>query len=108
LANNFANMQEEALRRAREMYSRGRSANQTAQNQSVKPPPINTSAEGKKDIKSVNQSKNIPPHTAAKNRDMLEFLLKDPDKTIILALLILLSGEKTDSSLIFALMYLLM
>ena len=99
-------MQEEALRRAREMYSRGRNINQ-AQNPAVKQTPANAFTEGKKEERNLNQKNNAPLHNIPKNRDMLEFLLKDPDKTIILALLILLSGEKTDSSLIFALMYLL-
>ena len=105
MANNFANMQEDALRRAREMYSRGRNINQGPQNSGVNSVPINTREEKEKN--NVKQSKNPPNNITHKNRDMLEFLLKDPDKTIILALLILLSSEKTDSSLIFALMYLL-
>ena len=106
MANNFANMQEDALRRAREMYSRGRNVNHI-QNPAAKQTPTNTFKDEKAEVKSLNQSKNPPINNIPKNRDMLEFLLKDPDKTIILALLILLSGEKTDSSLIFALMYLL-
>ena len=108
MANNFANMQEDALRRAREMYSRGRSVNQNTQNIAVNKAPSNTDSEVKKEARSINQSKNTRIRPSPQNRDMLEFLLKDPDKTIILALLILLSGENTDSSLIFALMYLLM
>jgi len=37
---------------------------------------------------------------------MLDFLLKDSEKTLILVLMLILLEEKTDSSLIFALMYL--
>jgi hypothetical protein len=37
----------------------------------------------------------------------LDLLLKDPERTLILALLLILTEEKADSSLIFAMMYLL-
>lgn len=38
----------------------------------------------------------------------LDFLLKDSEKTLILVLMLILLEEKTDSSLIFALMYLVL
>lgn len=37
----------------------------------------------------------------------LDFLLKDQERTLILALLLILTEEKADSSLLFAMMYLL-
>lgn len=92
MANNFVNMQEDALKRAREMHQRGKN-NLSIPQKATEPP-------GENKMQKQNGSK--------KKGDMLEFLLSDPDKTIILALLIILSSEKTDSTLIFALLYLLM
>ena len=41
-------------------------------------------------------------------QDLLGALFQDKDRTLILALLVLLSGEGSDHTLLFALMYLLM
>ena len=93
MPEDYFNMQKDALRRAKEMYSRGKY--NTPLNQ------IN-----KEKIEFSNKEIEKTANSKPKN-DMLSFLLKDKDKTIILALLILLSSEKTDMSLMFALMYLL-
>lgn len=97
--NNFANMHADAVRRAREMYSRSRS---------FEAKPQNERAEKLTEEKNM-QNKPLQPQKQKdiRNKDLFEILLKDPDKTIILALMIILSSEKTDSSLLFALIYLL-
>ncbi len=51
--------------------------------------------------------KKDPPPASAKE-DPFSVLLKDKDKTIILALILLLLDEGGDQSLIYALMYLLL
>lgn len=96
--NNFANMHADAVRRAREMYSRSRYAETKPQAEKRDSTPEN------KHIQNMQKSTQKPKDN---KNDLFEFLLKDPDKTIILALMIILSSEKTDSSLLFALIYLL-
>ena len=92
MASNFANMQEDALKRAREMYKRGQNNNSRPQ----------------KNTAPANENKIQKQAGNKKQGDVLNLLLSDPDKTVILALLIILSSEKTDGTLIFALLYLLM
>lgn len=81
----------EALRRAREMQSHAAApapAREPAPEADRKPPQERQSA----------QSGRSSP---------LDLLLQDKERTLILALLILLSGEGGNTELLFALMYLL-
>mgnify|MGYP007057047846 CR=1 FL=1 len=83
---------EEALRRAREMQ--GRSAH------NAPPPPE----------KPTETSTEIPKEfQAAPNRPLspLDTLLKDKERTLLLALLLLLYNEGGSAELLFALFYLL-
>jgi hypothetical protein len=102
-------MQQEAVRRAREMHSRATNlhrdshqSNETEQNPQQHQPP-----------QSSQQNHTAPatapaPVAQAAPQDWLSNFFKDKDRTIILALLLLLSGDNGDNSLLFALMYLLM
>ena len=104
-------MQQDALRRAREMYSRRPRLTENQQQGRQNQANTMASAEQKsrgEHKENHRQSENERQNPKSGGGDILTYLLKDKDKTIILALLILLSSEKTDSSLIFALMYLLM
>lgn len=89
----------EALRRAREMQNRSRTSPEPL------PEPEQTHAE------PVSEPGVAPPASlptaAQKKASPLDLLLKDKDRTLILALLILLSSEGDNTELLFALMYLL-
>ncbi len=97
-------MQEEAVRRAEEMQSRARAVqqqqNQPSYNQ-PKPEPVS-------EIKAPH-AENIqkPPERQNETGGLFETLMKDKERTLILGLILLLMDEKTDNSLIIALMYLL-
>ena len=80
----------EALRRAREMQTRS----------AVPPEPQ------KEEPSSAPESKPLPP--PKKQASPLGVFLQDKERTLILALLLLLSTEKNNTELLFALMYLLM
>ena len=104
MAEDMFSLQQEALRRAREMHSRAapppppHPQQQRTQNQRREPPP--PPREEKKEPPKPNHEEKPP--------DLLDVLFKDKDRTIILALLILLSGENGDNTLLYALMYLLL
>ena len=91
---------EEALRRAREMQ--GRSAH------NAPPPPEKPTEESPQG--NAETSTEIPKEfQAAPNRPLspLETLLKDKERTLLLALLLLLYNEGGSAELLFALFYLL-
>ena len=107
-------MQEEAARRAREMQSRARM-----------PQPRHTQGEGRPSKESPKEPPKAPaeapppppePAPAPQGRpvqaeganSLLENLFKDKERTIILALLILLGSEEGNQELLFALLFLLM
>ena len=86
----------EALRRAREMQSHAAApapARGPAPEADQKPP-------------QDRQSAQAPPAQSGRSSP-LDLLLQDKERTLILALLILLSGEGGNTELLFALMYLL-
>ena len=106
--------QEEAARRAREMQSRARM-----------PQPRHTQGEGRPSKESPKEPPKAPaeapppppePAPAPQGRpvqaeganSLLENLFKDKERTIILALLILLGSEEGNQELLFALLFLLM
>lgn len=102
-------MQEEAARRAREMQARARQPQRprpAPQNQRdnrppppKEPPPPQPQPEPQTAEIAVNQ----PPVPS-----LLEELFKDRERTVLLALLILLGNEEGSSELMFALLFLLM
>ncbi|MCF2652723.1 hypothetical protein [Anaeromassilibacillus senegalensis] len=90
----------EALRRAREMQSRSAPAPEASEPapQPEPQPAAPAPPENKQEMKPQPSGKHISP---------LDLLLKDRERTLILALLILLSSEDSNTELLFALMYLL-
>lgn len=86
MAEDMMKLQQDAIRRAREIYSRSGSRPAPSA-----PPPSHREAPAVPDPK-----------------DIFTALFQDKDKTLILSLLLLLSEEKCSSELIFALIYLLM
>lgn len=85
----------EALRRAREMQNRSRT------------PPEPLPEQEQTHTEPGDAPPASPPSVPQKKASPLDLLLKDKDRTLILALLILLSSEGDNTELLFALMYLL-
>lgn len=90
----------EALRRAREMQARSAPAPQEPPAPEPKPDP--------EPVPEPAQRRAEPAEkTASGQGSLIDTLLRDKERTLILALLILLSGEGGNTELLFALMYLL-
>lgn len=85
----------EALRRAREMQNRSRTP-------AAVPPEPEPAPEAPQ-----TERQTLPAAPMAQKASPLDVLLKDKERTLILALLILLSSEGNNTELLFALMYLL-
>ncbi len=120
-------LQEDAVRRAREMQSRARipprQQQRSGPRQSQEPPrqeqprptpePISAGPQPdglRHDGGPAPQQEraSLQETEAAAPNGLLESLFQDKERTIILALLILLSGEESNHELMFALMFLLM
>lgn len=95
LINDMERMQQEAVRRAREMQQRARIP--TAPRTEAPKPEEHTE----------KQSHTDPKPPVPETQSLTEVLFKDREKTLILCLILLLTDEKSDSSLVFALLYLL-
>lgn len=103
-------MQEDAVRRVHEMQNRARShlhpsepappsrkSQESPQKQQSRPVPAPEPA-------SLPPASPCPPSSAS----VTELLMKDPERTLILALLMVLGGENADPELMFALLFLLL
>ena len=104
---DFNRMQADAVRRAREMQSRARSPERRAQTRAAEPPapPPEPEPEPQPAPPPAEESE---PLAQQQQPSLLDNLFQDRERTIILALLILLSGEDSNHELMFALMFLLM
>ncbi len=99
-------MQEEAARRAREMQSRARVPQQRrGQGEPPRPEPP-----GESPPDAPPEPAPPAPASVEKGQDLglLTNLFQDKERTIILALLILLGSEEGSQELMFALLFLLM
>ncbi|HEX3017229.1 MAG TPA: hypothetical protein VHP31_05175 [Caproicibacter sp.] len=102
-------LQQEAIRRAREMQARAQIP------PAYVPPPPPREKEPphpRQEQMPVHQSQESRKPPSGPLPDIpiegaLEFLMKDTERTLILILLLILLEEKSDTSLIFAMMYLL-
>lgn len=91
-------MQEEALRRVQEMQSRARTHLEHSQKSAASPPkPEPSSTAEEKETVSLSSGESILTH-----------LLQDQERTLILALLVLLGSDDTHPELLFALLFLLL
>jgi len=115
---NFHSLQEDAIRRAREMQARARLSpfDSPAQEPDAEP------RQSPSDSEQVPNNQAPPPappvpqpedtNTSGKEQaedpgaGLLDALLKDNERTLIWVLLLILLEEKADTALIFALMYL--
>ena len=124
---SMQSLQQDAIRRAREMQARARFPSNYMPVSAVRHDephphteemPVHTRApEPPRQSGADSPARPEPPEPAPPPEEedpmpekfaggMLDFLLKDSEKTLILVLMLILLEEKTDSSLIFALMYL--
>ena len=123
---NMQSLQQDAIRRAREMQARARFPSNYMPVSAVRHDephphteemPVNTRVpEPPRQSGGSSPARPEPPEPAPPQEEepmpekfaggALDFLLKDSEKTLILVLMLILLEEKTDSSLIFALMYL--
>lgn len=96
-ASELERMMEQARQRMGEAHAR------------AKPPPQDKGAQPQEQ-KAEPPKGEEPQHSQQSSEDagLLGSLFRDKDKTIILALMLLLADEHGDNSLLFALMYLLM
>lgn len=102
--DDIGRMQQEAVRRVRDMQQRAKNMsasranrqNQPAHQEEPTPMPETSEFELPKQV-SVEKKPN----------DILEGFFKDKEKSLILLLLVLLSGEEDNSGIMLALLYLL-
>lgn len=102
--------EEEAFRRAQQI-NRPRSHKERAETvrepEKPKPKP-EVKEEQKAELPNINNSeKEIKSNSKPEKAGLIETLFKDKEKSVILALILLLSDENSDPSLLLALMYLL-
>ena len=95
---DLGRMQEEAVRRAKEMQSRARIPH-PAGPQRPEPPPAEP---------PPPQEDQGPPASPAAPATALDALFQDKERTLLLALLVLLSSEDASHDLLFALLFLLL
>lgn len=112
--NHMSKLQQDAIRRAREMQARSRSAQQrnlnrqpAAPNNGPQEPPKPPEHNDEKTKAGVNAGFNMNTAEFGHSGELLDYLMKDSERTLILFLLILLLEEKANTGLIFALIYLL-
>lgn len=95
-------MQNEAMERLRQMYSKSN------------PPARPRESDSQHDMKSLQSAPTKPNVKETDNnlhqkRDsLLDILMKDKERSLIVLLIVVLLNEKADSSLILALMYLIL
>ncbi len=109
---NVRQMQEEAIRRAREMQSRARVPAPSRGREAPSPPPEEPAPPEPERLAPETEPASAPvqtPVSQERRPGLLESLFQDQERTLILALLILLSGEEdSNHELLFALMFLLL
>lgn len=103
-------LRQEAIRRAKEMQARARIPRNAPPEPPEAPPPMPAPAPQPRQ-RPRPEPERCPPAPLPRERceaGTLDFLTKDPERTLILLLLLILMEERSDNSLLFALMYLLM
>ena len=105
------NMQNQAMERLRQMYSKA----QTPQSSVVNTAPVNQKSRNEpqrtEQMKETKEQAQTPEKEVMhpKKRDSIaELFLKDKEKSLILLLIVLLISEKAESSVVLALLYLIL
>lgn len=110
---SFQSLQEEAIRRAREMQSRAHFSSSGPAPSAHTPPEPAPGPHPRAEQMPIHTPEPAPPpdpspeeNSPGEESGMLDFLLKDNERTLIWILLLILLEEKADTSLLLALMYL--
>lgn len=112
---NFQSLQEEAVKRAREMQARAHFPASDASIPTVERPPQEVHPHSEQlpiheKVPAPPSAPQLAPEPEKPEQDigsgLLDSLLKDNERTLIWVLLLILLEEKADTALIFALMYL--
>lgn len=119
MADNYTydmqRLQQDAIRRAREMQARAQIAAPAANRAAPRPPappvpaaqvPAPPHVSGPAAGQQHKHEQPFGPLGPVK--DIFDILMSDSERTLILVLIILLTDEKADMGLIFALMYLIL
>lgn len=101
------NMQTQAMERLKQMYSKAQPLSQHQSNNvhSTSETPKRREIEKSDTVKTEKQNEK---QTEKKSYSILELFLKDKEKSLILLLIVLLISEKADSSVVLALLYLIL
>lgn len=92
-------MQDDAMQRYRQMYSKAQQNSPEIRNT----PPVENTEENKEQKPLVhNEHQNVK-----KSENVLDLFMKDKEKSLIVLLIVILLSEKADTTLILALMYLI-
>ncbi len=98
---DIGRMQQEAVRRVRDMQQRAKKM--TTQNQ----PQQESRPKAKEEINAESETQRFAGDSDCETGGALAGLFKDKEKSLIILLLVLLGGEEENSELMLALLYLL-
>lgn len=111
--NEIKRLQQEAVKRAREMQNIAKNNSSSDEHKNKLPEPKQPQEKDvhKENKQSCNTENGHSLENSQKQDNMtggvFDLLMKDKEKTLILCLVLLLMDEKTDNGLLLALMYLL-
>lgn len=97
--SDFGNIQREVMNRARQMQQNDRQEKEKVEKNNQK---IESKSNVKKQENLQQDNNENTKHT-----DLMDIIMADKERSLIILLIILLTEEKADSSLILALMYLI-
>ena len=112
--NNYYNPRKEAMNRARQMQNNSKKYNNSAtvrnvNNASAKPQPdTNASVKQSETPKSKQKPKPEQSKLHSEKQDLVDLILSDKERNIIILMIILLYEDKADKTLILALMYIIL
>ncbi len=92
-------MQNEAMERLKQMYSKAPTKSQQSSLHKTLPP------QNKSDSENQGQPETV---TQAERKTMLDVFMQDKEKSLIVLLLVILMSEKADTMLVLALVYLIL
>lgn len=109
--NDMQRMQQDAIRRVREMQNRAQQSltrsQQAAPTEPQKPEPAPQPQRHHDSSPAHGAPPALPLPQPSTLSNLFDGLLQDGERTLILVLLLILVSEKADTGLIFALMYLI-
>ena len=95
-------MQDDAIQRFKQMYSKT-----PVQNTDNRTHPENNKPQQSHNQTTDISEKQSEPIHKSENKSVLDIFMKDKEKSLILLLIVILISEKADTTLILALMYLI-